>query len=601
MANRSGRHPTRILCFGVALAAGAGLVAAAVAASGQAKDPCGIPTAAPVWIDYAEGSVAPDVRALFAHPGIVVTASGTVIPKFFRDHGAATTYFVLHLPALVGDPSDPIDPASIEGNADALFERASVSTACSTPVIALNELFGESAKTPWSATNTVYRANVLALMTRLAERGARPVLFVHGDPNTDGAAADWWRQISGAGAIVYELYFSGARLSVLGPVLGARRVREGARGLVAQFERIGVAPNKLGIALGFHSARIAGIGGRQGLQPIEEWLRVVKWEALATQQVAKETKLESIWSWGWALFGGDDPDKLITACAYLWARDPALCDAPARAGSAFNASRSEGQIVLPAGVTCTFDGGNLRTADVDALAAVTHSRRGALSALFGQAVLHSAASVSSGTVLTVEDQAVRRVFHGNRRGYLEALTRSHATLDVARRVIRSELERRALATKLLASGAGQSALQWTAEHEASAVATAICLHDKLPGSGDFPVSENREVGVVPVLERLPYLFGDRQAPTAPAVAVIPGPGNVRLAWAYGAEPDLAGYRVYRSSTSGGPYQPIGPFVDRPAFLDASVPSGTIAYYVVRAFDTSGNMSEPSTEVPASPG
>jgi hypothetical protein len=130
--------------------------------------------------------------------------------------------------------------------------------------------------------------------------------------------------------------------------------------------------------------------------------------------------------------------------------------------------------------------------------------------------------------------------------------------------------------------------------DATGIVLSGPLQRRLAGS-------NREVGVVPVLERLPYLFGDRQAPIAPAVTVIPGPGNVRLAWAYGAEPDLAGYRVYRSSTSGGPYQPIGPFVDRPAFLDASVPSGTIAYYVVRAFDTSGNMSEPSTEVPASPG
>ena len=60
----------------------------------------------------------------------------------------------------------------------------------------------------------------------------------------------------------------------------------------------------------------------------------------------------------------------------------------------------------------------------------------------------------------------------------------------------------------------------------------------------------------------------------------------------GSEPDLAGYRVYRSSTSAGPYQPIGPFLDRPAFLDTTAPSGTAVYYVVRAVDTSGNLSAP---------
>ena len=81
MAVRILRPCARTLGWLVAVGAGAGLVGGADAAPGQAKDPCGIPTAGPVWIDYAEGSVAPDVRALFAQPGVVVTASGTVIPK----------------------------------------------------------------------------------------------------------------------------------------------------------------------------------------------------------------------------------------------------------------------------------------------------------------------------------------------------------------------------------------------------------------------------------------------------------------------------------------------------------------------------------------
>ena len=112
----------------VAAAAAGSLPGGAGAGPQQGRDPCGIPTATPVWIDYAEGSVAPDVRALFAQPGVVVTASGTVIPKSFREHGAATTYFELHLPALVGQPSDPADPASIDGVADTLFKQASTST-----------------------------------------------------------------------------------------------------------------------------------------------------------------------------------------------------------------------------------------------------------------------------------------------------------------------------------------------------------------------------------------------------------------------------------------------------------------------------------------
>jgi hypothetical protein len=322
---------------------------------------------------------------------------------------------------------------------------------------------------------------------------------------------------------------------------------------------------------------------------------VVKWQAIATAQVAKEAGLGSIWSWGWALFGAQDPDKLVTACAYLWARDPKLCDAPAKAGPAFNTSRTEGQIVLPPAATCTFDGGKVATADVDGLAAVVRDRHEALSAAFSRAVLRSAATVPDAAVSTAEQAVVAR-FRGKRRGYLEALTRSHATLAVARAVIADELRRRAIAQKLASSGGGETTLQWTAEHEASAVATAICLHDDLPGDGDFPVSENREVGVVPVLARLSFLFGDRAAPAAPSTPTVTA--NT-LAWSYGAEPDLAGYRVYRSTTSGGPYQPVGPFLDRPAFVDSTAPHGTKAYYVVRAFDTSGNAGAPSAEVSAS--
>src|SRR5262249_30810366 len=155
------------------------------------------------------------------------------------------------------------------------------------------------------------------------------------------------------------------------------------------------------------------------------------WEAIATKQVATETGLGSIWSWGWALFGAVDPDKVATACVYLWSRDQSLCNAPDIAGS-FNTSLVEGQIVLPPGVSCTFSGGHVPTADVDALAAVTHNRDAALSAVFGRIALRSAAKVPLGAVLATERGTIDRRFHGSRRAYLEALTRSHATLGVAR-------------------------------------------------------------------------------------------------------------------------------------------------------------------------
>src|SRR5262249_33805992 len=155
------------------------------------------------------------------------------------------------------------------------------------------------------------------------------------------------------------------------------------------FEAIGITPDHLGIMLGFHSAQTPGIGGRQGLQPTQAWLRVVKGEATQAAQVAGDEKLGSVWSWGWGTFGPEreDPDKAAAACVCLWARDQSLCDGPAAAGTGFSASLAEGRILVPSGVSCTFAGGRVRTAAVAALSALTHSRRSALSAAFASVAL----------------------------------------------------------------------------------------------------------------------------------------------------------------------------------------------------------------------
>ena len=220
-------------------------------------DACGVPNAAPLWVDYGEGPVKPDTRTVLAKPGVVVATSGTKIPVNFRKKGAATTYFVIHLPKLVGQPSAPADPATMPAVSDALYARAAASTACATPWIALNELFGSSLPTPWSPTNTQYRANVLALIQGLAAHGAHPVLFANGNPSFAGDAAAWWQQVGQAGAIAYEAYFDARKISALGSLLGNRRVRLGMRRTLASFVAAGVPPTRLGLVLGFHSGLIA--------------------------------------------------------------------------------------------------------------------------------------------------------------------------------------------------------------------------------------------------------------------------------------------------------------------------------------------------------
>jgi hypothetical protein len=236
------------------------------------------------------------------------------------------------------------------------------------------------------------------------------------------------------------------------------------------------------------------------------------------------------------------------------------------------------------------------------LAALTHDRHAAIDALFARIVLRSTAAVTNAQVLALENQAVTRAFGGDRAAYLAALTAQNTTLGVARNVIRDELRRRAIVAKLAAAGSTQPPLQWMADRTAQAVNFTICRKDELPGSGDFPRSDARDVGVVPLAVFLPFLLDDGTPPAAPTTpAATPATGTVSLAWSYGAEADLAGYEVFRSPAPGGPYVKLTTVVlDRPVFTDRSAPPGVPSYYVVRAVDSSGNESDPSPEISSAP-
>jgi len=211
-------------------------------------------------------------------------------------------------------------------------------TGCATPILALNELYGARLGTPWSQNNGQYRANVLELVRALAARGTQPHLLISEAGNTAGPGAAWWRSLAESATIVREVYISGPVLERLGPSGATVYLRFQLRRAVRNFTTIGVPSNRIGLALGFHSGR----GGQAGLSAAR-WFGVVKREALAARQVASELALDSVWSWGWARFAGmpKDPTKAAAACVYLWARSPALCNAPAAAGRAFDTSRAQ--------------------------------------------------------------------------------------------------------------------------------------------------------------------------------------------------------------------------------------------------------------------
>jgi hypothetical protein len=80
--------------------------------------------------------------------------------------------------------------------------------------------------------------------------------------------------------------------------------------------------------------------------------------------------------------------------------------------------------------------------------------------------------------------------------------------------------------------------------------------------------------------------------------------QVRLAWDANSETDLAGYRMYRSTTSGSGYARVGeipcPALDAACatFTDTGLVFAVRYYYVVTAYNTSGLESGYSNEVSA---
>jgi hypothetical protein len=431
----------------VVLAAALCVVCFPHASSARGVQACGLPDTKPLWVDYTDGTV-PFGLDLFGHPGLTIATQGPLLPSQFRQAGAGTIYWEMRLGQLVGTTTAPADPAVIDSRAQKEFDQAVDHTGCSTPLMALNELNGAGTTTPWSPTNGQYRANVLEFVRYLASKGARPFLLVNSEPYTGGEAGDWWRQVGQVSDIVSEDYFVAPNIYKLGPILGSRRLRFGYRQSILAFTEIGIPVSRLGIMLGFQSG--PGTGGREGLQPSSAWLEVDKLQTLAAKQVANDLGIATVWSWGWGTFSqaGADADKAAAACVYLWARDQSLCDGEGTAGDGFDASLTEGQIDLPAGIHCTVGKSLIPTIDIAKLAAVTGDPEVAFTALYERIVENSRAQVSPDRILAAEQSVIALRFGGSRSAYVAALAARHATVANARGVFGDELRRVQIAASL---------------------------------------------------------------------------------------------------------------------------------------------------------
>src|SRR5204862_3167015 len=142
-------------------------------------------------------------------------------------------------------------------------------------------------------------------------------------------------------------------------------------------------------------------GGREGLEPKQAWMEVVKWQALAARQVAADIPISTIWSWGWGPFSKaeSDPDKSAAACVWLWTRAHPLCNGPAAAGAGWNESMTDGQIRLAFGVQCTVGARAITNGAIDELQHLTGDREIAYSALLARETESEYADVSTKQIL----------------------------------------------------------------------------------------------------------------------------------------------------------------------------------------------------------
>jgi hypothetical protein len=442
-----------------------GVVAVAVAALALASGrgapaerlqaDCNVIAGNPAWLDFADGSV--PFWKVFARPGITALASNLIYPPKLRAAGAKTAYFDLYLNRRNGTPSAPADPATIVDKANKLYEYAAQSMDCSNPVIAENELFGSWLAVPWSATNAQYRANVLLFLQTLRQRGAQPWLLVNAAPYTVGTAGDWWRQVADVAGIVREVYFPAPLIWRRGPIYGNRTLRQSFRNGILDFTKIGIPVSKLGLFLGFQTTK--GTGGREGLAA-KPWFQTVKWQALSARFVAREMKISSLWSWGWAEWttmpGEHDPMKPKAACVYLWTRSPNLCNGPAAAGKGFNRSRTEGQLILRSGLRCQIGTAAVRWSAINPILRLTGDSELAFSNAFARAVEQHAAPVSSSDILAAERSLVAARFGGSGAAYRAAIAQAHTSLSVARSVIGDELRRARIESNFRVGGPSAS-------------------------------------------------------------------------------------------------------------------------------------------------
>jgi hypothetical protein len=171
---------------------------------------------------------------------------------------------------------------------------------------------------------------------------------------------------------------------------------------------------------------------------------------------------------------------------------------------------------------------------------------------------------------------------------------------------------------LIASAAGIYAPQWNTSAAGSFESTTASFRPASAGGGACDLNRDGVVNVVDVQLAVNMDLGLLVCPLDLNLGICNsalvqqvlnaalGAGcsatishSVSLGWTASASANVAGYNVYRSSTSGGPFTKLNSsLVITTSFTDSSVLGGQNYYYVTTAVDTGNNESIDSNQAQA---
>jgi hypothetical protein len=172
-------------------------------------------------------------------------------------------------------------------------------------------------------------------------------------------------------------------------------------------------------------------------------------------------------------------------------------------------------------------------------------------------------------------------------------------------------------THFIASASGTYAPEWATSTSGTFCSSTVSFRAASTGGGACDLNQDGVVNVVDVQLATNMDLGLLACPVdvdggvcgatlvSQVVNAALGEGcsatvthSVSLTWTGSASPNIAGYNVYRSSTSGGPYTQLNSALVTAPYIDTNVIAGQTYYYVLTAVNTSNQQSAYSTQTQA---